>query len=210
MDTIDQVYNAIHALKAEKDEHDPEFLEDLAGDLMKVMTQRTGEYLHNLHKKQPKKKTVKKMIDAVPSALSYTTNRNNPYSTSLQNIASIPYISLLAKEGVKHKVGGDGARGGLLLGIDVYDRNVLQYLAVNRKEDSPRKEEFDNASLNAMKELREAKLLRKEDIDEYSLLYWACRNGCQLRVEFLLDWVPAGLKLHRHERKSNHPRHHWK
>ena len=56
MDTIDQVYNAIHALKAEKDEHDPEFLEDLAGDLMKVMTQRTGEYLHNLHKKQPKKK----------------------------------------------------------------------------------------------------------------------------------------------------------
>ena len=117
------------------------------------------------------------------------------------HIESIPCIPLLAKEGVKHKVGGDGARGGLLLGIDVYDRNVLQYLAVNRKEDSPRKEEFDNASLNAMKELREAKLLRKEDIDEYSLLYWTCRRRSQLRFEFLLDWIPEGLKLHRHEGK---------
>ena len=121
------------------------------------------------------------------------------------HIESIPYIPLLAKEGVKHKVGGDGARGGLLLGIldDRFHRNVLQILTTHAsKEVPPREEEFDKAMLNAMKELREAKLLRKEDIDEYSLLYWACRNGCQLRVEFLLDWVPAGLKLHRHEKKT--------
>ena len=212
MDKFDQVYNAIHALKAEKDEHDPEFLEDLAGDLMKVMTQRTGEYLHNLHKKQPKKETVKKMIDAVPSALSYKTNPNNPHSQSVylpieisfRHIESIPYIYFLAKEGVKHKVGGDGARGGLLLGIfgDDYDRNVLQAL-INRGTKGPTRNKvlFDNAMLNAMKELREAKLLRKEDIDEYSLLYWTCRRKCQLRFDFLLDWIPEGLKLHRHEGK---------
>ena len=120
------------------------------------------------------------------------------------HIESIPYIPLLAKEGVKHKVGGDGARGGLLLGIldDEYDRNVLQAL-INRGTKGPTHNQvlFDNAMLNAMKELREAKLLRKEDIDEYSLLYWTCRRKCQLRFEFLLDWISEGLKVHGHEGK---------
>ena len=208
MTKFDQLYSTIHAFKIEKDNHDPVFLEKLAKELMKVVTERTGQYLHKLHKKQPEKDIVKKMIDAVPSALSYEDifkDFHLPICSFLGgHIESIPYIPLLAKEGVKHKVGGDGARGGLLLGIfgDDYDRNVLQAL-INRGTKGPTRNKvlFDNAMLNAMKELREAKLLRKEDIDEYSLLYWTCRRKCQLRFEFLLDWVSEGLKLHRHEGK---------
>ena len=67
---------------------------------------------------------------------------------------------------------------------------MLQIL-FNRGSKGPTRNQvlFDNAMQNAMKELREAKLLLKEDIDEYSLLYWACRRRRQLCFDFLLDWT---------------------
>ena len=38
---------------------------------MKDISNHTGEYLHNLHKKQPSKDTLKKFIKASPQSLSY-------------------------------------------------------------------------------------------------------------------------------------------
>ena len=50
--------------------------------------------------------------------------RDVPIYSESQYKDSVHYVPLLAKEGVKHKVGGDDARGGLLGEI-----NVLELLA---------------------------------------------------------------------------------
>ena len=85
-------------------------------------------------------------------------NDSKIYS-AVQSNESVQYVPLLAKQGVKHKVGGNNARGGLLLG----DGNVLELLTY--AGDSS--ETDDPLYLDAMKKLRESKLLLKEDIRDY-------------------------------------------
>jgi hypothetical protein len=53
--------------------------------------------------------------------------------------------------------------------------------------------------LDVMKQLRESKLLLREDIRDYDILYWACDPYAPMRFEYLIDWCPEGLKTHRHE-----------
>ena len=88
------------------------------------------------------------------------TNKNDSkiYS-AVQSNESVQYVPLLAKQGVKHKVGGNNARGGLLLG----DGNVLELLTY--AGDSSETDVL--LYLDAMKKLRESKLLLKEDIRDY-------------------------------------------
>jgi hypothetical protein len=92
------------------------------------------------------------------------------------------------KESAKHKVGGDNGRGGLLL---AGDRNVMHEL-VSYSGDAT----CDAVYLNVMKKLRESNLLRKKDIKERGLLYWACNLVTSMRFDYLIDWCPEGLKTH--------------
>ena len=76
-------------------------------------------------------------------------------------------------------MGGDDARGGLL----VLPRNVLRLLVCFDGDGT-----HDAVYLNAMKELRESNLLRKKNMYDWSLLYWACKPETLMRFEYLVDW----------------------
>ena len=91
--------------------------------------------------------------------------RDVPIYSESQYKDSVHYVPLLAKEGVKHNVGGDDARGGLLFG----DENVLITLAYNGYSIIG-----DKSHLDVMKKLRESKLLLREDIQDHDLLLIAC------------------------------------
>ena len=73
MDAMDELYNALGALRSAKKSLDPEYLnavQDLSKKMMEGLSKTTGEYRHNLDVKKPSEKALKKMIDAVPSSLS--------------------------------------------------------------------------------------------------------------------------------------------
>ena len=92
-------------------------------------TSSTGEYLHNLHEKKPRKQALKKMIDAVPSSLSYKNEKGQlPIQKAAWTYSTIAYIPLLAIESVRHNVGRGDKRGGLLVKKDGRSSNVLQLL----------------------------------------------------------------------------------
>jgi hypothetical protein len=146
--------------------------------------------MHNLHKHQPDEDTLQKMINNVPSSLSYADDdRGLPIRSAVVSMEGVHYVPLLAKEGVKHKVGGDDARGRL-----IGDNNVL-ILLLSYTDDTYDVGD-DTSYLNAMKELRESNLFHKKDIKEHNLLYWACDPDHQMRFDYLADWCPEGLKTH--------------
>jgi len=146
--------------------------------------------MHNLHKHQPDEDTLQKMIDNVPSSLSYADDdRGLPIRSAVVSMEGVHYVPLLAKEGVKHNVGGDDARGRL-----IGDNNVLILLL--SYTDNTYDVGDDTSYLNAMKELRESNLFHKKDIKEHNLLYWACDPDHQMRFDYLADWCPEGLKTH--------------
>ena len=205
MDAIDELYNTLGALRSEQKSLDPEYLnavQDLSKKMMEGLSKTTGEYLHNLHVKKPSEKTLKKMIDAVPLSLSHKDGKGRlPVQKALRRIHSIPYIPLLATEGVRHNVGGAGKRGGLLVEdpLESSRRNVLQYLAIMYGKANP--EPFEMAYLNVLKGLKESNLFLKQDIQDYNLLAFSCYIECQLRFDYLAEMDPEGLQQHRH--------HHW-
>jgi hypothetical protein len=196
---LDQFIKTIGTFQSMKDDLDEDYYSDLEKIVNNAMTQvsdRTGKYLHSLRKlgdKKPDEDTLLKIIDNVPSSLSYQCEYGLlPIQRAALYKESVHYVPLLAKEGVKHNVGGDDARGGLLVGDDDY---VLKNLACmgNKIENG---ENDDLLYLDVMKKLRESKLLLREDIQDQDLLFWACEPGTPMRLEYLIDWCPEGLKTH--------------
>jgi hypothetical protein len=190
-DNFDKFIKTISTFQSMKDDLDEGFyngLKEIVNKAMKQVSDQTGTYLHNLHEHQQDEDTLQKMIDNVPSALSCKGGWGNlPIFTALKSKESVGYVPLLAKEGVKHNVGGENRRGGLLAPI-----NVLRGLVRKTGDDGD-----DTSYLNVMKELRESNLLRQKDIKDYGLLYLsACYPACQMRFDFLADWCPEGLKTH--------------
>eukprot|EP00979_Chaetoceros_neogracilis_P000181 scaffold56_cov195-Chaetoceros_neogracile.AAC.4 len=170
-------------------------IKEFATTMKNGFTQATGKALHRLKKSKPSEGTVKQMVEGIPSSLSYKDDNTQlfPVQSAMWNIDSIKYLPLLAKEGIKHNVGGEDKRGGLLAAdpSDGDDWNTLQVL-VNSSSPS-NAIPFDTACLNAMKELRKAGLLVKTDIKEQELLYLACHPSSKMRFEYLAEWDPDSL-----------------
>jgi len=104
---------------------------------------------------------------------------------------AIEYVPILAKEGVKHKVGGDDARGGLLLMVDPNENrgwNTLQWLAAARYD-----EEQDAKKVDVLEELQNLGLFKKNDIREHHLLVFTCCKTSEMRFEYLVNWDPDAL-----------------
>jgi hypothetical protein len=171
-DNLDQFIETIGTFQSMKGSLDTKFyngLKTIVNNAMKQVSDHTGKYLHNLHKlgdEKPDEDTLQKIIDNVPSSLSLEgVNGWFPINSAVENEESVHYVPLLAKEGVKHKVGGDDARGGLL-----GDFNLLEVLAY----EGDNSETADPLYLDVMKKLRESKLLLREDIQDHGLLFVAC------------------------------------
>ena len=190
-DPFDKFIKTISTFQSMKDALDEGFydgLKEIVNKATKQVSDHTGEYLHNLREHQPDEDTLQKVIDNVPSSLSCEDEWGKlPIEVAVKYKESVGYIPLLAKEGVKHKVGGDNSRGGLLMP----PRNVLRGLVAIGGDDGD-----DTSYLNVMKELRKSNLLRQKDIKDYGLLYWACYHRNPMRFDFLADLCPEGLKTH--------------
>eukprot|EP00979_Chaetoceros_neogracilis_P000812 scaffold173_cov205-Chaetoceros_neogracile.AAC.5 len=167
--------------------------------MMNGFTQATGKALHRLGKSKPSEDTVKQMVEGIPSSLSYkcATSQLFPVQSVVWSIRRIKYLPILAKEGIKHNVGGIDKRGGLLAADPRANdnRNTLQLLVSisNTSKVIP----FDTANLNAMKELRKAGLLVKTDIKD--LLYCACRPASRMRFKYLAEWDSDSLMARFHD-----------
>jgi hypothetical protein len=189
-DNLDQFIKTIGTFQSMKGSLDTKFyngLKEIVNDAMNQVSDHTGEYMHNLHEHQPDEDTLQKIIDNVPSSLSHEDKIGFlPIQTALVSKKSVHYIPLLAKEGVKHNVGGDDARGGLLLD----ENNVLHLLACMDAGID------DKSHLDVMKKLRESKLLLREDVQDHHLLLIACKPKTLMRFEYFIDWCPEGLKTH--------------
>jgi hypothetical protein len=203
MDAMDELYYALHALRSEKKSLDPEYLNDVKGlskKMMEGLSKTTGKYLHNLNNnKKPSKQALQKMIDAVPSSLCYKNEKGQlPVQRAVWGQSSIPYIPLLAIEGVRHNVGGADKRGGLLVEdpFDDHRQNVLQLLGSMQVPSNP--EPYDMACLNVIKELKESNLFLKQDIQDYDLLVLSCYTTSPLRFDYIAQMDPEGLKQHRY------------
>jgi hypothetical protein len=193
-------------IKLEGNLNDQAFFDDinkLATTMMNGCTQATGKALHRLETSQPSEDTVKQMVEGIPSSLSYkcAANQRLPVQSAMWYTNSIKYLPILAKEGIKHNVGGIDKRGGLLVtdpSVSHEDNwNTLQLL-VNIGDDSdviP----FDTIYLNAMKVLRKASLLVKTDIKEQDLLYLACHPAVKMRFEYLAEWESDSLMTGTHD-----------
>ena len=208
-DFIDTFYNSIGDLHSVRKSLNKEYAADLKKILQRAakdISDHTGEFLHQLHEKKPDEDTLQKMISASPSSLSYVDEDDQlPIQSAMYDNNSLIYVSLLAKEGVKHKVGGEDGRGGLLV-VDPFDTNgdtTLHLLVRLGSEDNPERDLYDKACVDIMKELNEANLLTKDDIEDHDLLYHTCRSqGIKQRFEFLHNWCPEGLTHHQY---GDHP-----
>ena len=119
-DNLDQFIETIGTFQSMKGSLDTKFyngLKTIVNNAMKQVSDRTGKYLHNLWKldKKPDEDTLQRIIDNVPSSLTFEdANCWLPIFSASQCRERVQYLPLLAKEGVKHIVGGDDGRGGLL------------------------------------------------------------------------------------------------
>ena len=149
------------AIKLEKKLKDEKFIDEIktVAKIAKIgFIDATGGALHRLDETKPSINAVKDLIQGNPDALSFKNKDGQlPIQSAVWGTNAVKYIPILAKEGIKHEVGGRGMRGGLLLvdPVDEDDLNTLQSLA-------------DTASLEVMKELRKEKLLLKKDIKDHN------------------------------------------
>jgi hypothetical protein len=191
-DNLDQFIKTIGTFQSMKGSLDAKFyngLKTIVNDAMKQVSDHTGEYMCNLRKHQPDEETLQKIIAYVPSSLSYEDEYGTlPIYSASESKESVHYVPLLAKEGAKHNVGGDDARGGLML---LGHNNVLQLLAFAGGHI-----DADPLYLDIMKKLREFKLFLREDIQDHDLFYYACNPKTPMRFQYFFDWCPEGLKTY--------------
>jgi hypothetical protein len=181
---FDQFIKIIGTFQSMKDDLDEDYYSDLeviVNNAMKQVSDRTGDYLHNLAQlgdKNPDEDTLLKIIDNVPSSLSYENGEYDwfPIFTAAICKESVQFVPLLAKEGVKHNVGGDDARGGVI----GYNNELKQLSCTGDSSET-----HDPLYLDVMKKLKESKLLLREDIQDHDLLYFACNPITPMRFEYL-------------------------
>ncbi|GFH61983.1 hypothetical protein CTEN210_18459 [Chaetoceros tenuissimus] len=166
-----------------------EALEEANAKIKKAL----GRSMHRLgwRKHKPSIEAVEKVANKFPSTLSFPNGSGSiPIQSAATTCDGYEYVPILAKEGVKHKVGGEDARGGLLMLVPYENLgwNTLQWF-VNVSDD----DEFDTKKVHVLKELRKLDLLVKVDIQEQKLFLYCCSNMNKLRFEYLANWDPDAL-----------------
>ena len=154
---------------------------------------------NSLDVKKHNEEDVRTLISAFPDALSYEYNDGElpihrcaweenawPGGAKTLDGRQVPFIPVLAEEGVQLNVGGDQARGGLLTHNE-YGFNVLEILCL---ADVPEGSDLHGMYHGVLERLREMNLFKKEDIQDHELLI-----GCSLNLfDYLTDWDPIALK----------------
>lgn len=153
-----------------------------------------GQSLHDLEVFRPNENTVEKVVKEFPDSITFENDKGDLpiHSTTAHehNISSLKYIPLLAREGMRHNVGGEGNRGGLLGGNRSGSRNCLQNLVSTGHLFVQDK---DNQSVKILKKLKEDGLLVKDDIIDQDLIYRSGGEWMVKRFKFFLEWDPNAV-----------------
>ena len=137
-DITDDLFKAIgtfQSLKSELRENHTEYydgMKKIFERTMQDLSVHTGKFLHEVGKRQPSEDVLEKIVGAVPSSLSRVDeNGRLPIQTAVCDDVGVEYVHFFAKEGIKHNVGGDDNRGGLLTEFTFDDctTNTLQVLS---------------------------------------------------------------------------------
>lgn len=162
---------------------------------------------------------IRTLVQCVPSSMSvededgrlpienavwrYTSNN------TLMDISAVSFTPLLAEEGIKHQVGGEGTRGGLLR-ADEDECNALNHLSrISENDREIDHATFDLHYLHVMRKLRELGLLKKKDIKEHDLLWESCESIRSHRFNYLSDWQPDLLRELQDEDAGGDSLLHW-
>lgn len=147
------------------------------------------------------------------AALHGSVDRKHAWCRVDSGTRGIPFVPMLAQEGLQRQIGGKNSRGGLLATYDSssssFDElsndsedysenafNVIQKLCVQMKSSD---NETMRRCFETIKTLISMKLLCKEDVIEHDLLYlssWSFAYGYERSIlfSFLVNWNPEALK----------------
>ncbi|GFH46433.1 hypothetical protein CTEN210_02907 [Chaetoceros tenuissimus] len=180
-----------HVKEEWKDDKCIKQIAEVVKNTKKNLSVAFGDSFQRLGEFQPNESVVEKVLKGIPECVK---GKNEGDRIPLQSCliddqgTSLKYIPVLAKEGVKHEVGGKDKRGGLLTHFGA-GMNTLQCLALLSND------EYDRLAVNTLKELKKLGLLKKDDIKEYNLTVISANNAekATLRFRFLLEWDPSIL-----------------
>ena len=159
----------------------------------KQLVKEIDVYMHSQHREVDEIEVVSSIIETCPEFLATRSNdqvKSLPivfFACSVNEEAVRKYVPLLAEVGRKHGVGGEGARGGLLV-KNKRGFNALEALAAQK-------------SSNVMKTLRNADppLLLKDDVRDYNLLHHAARCESIEMVKYMVQLDPSCLYFNQDE-----------
>ncbi|GFH58465.1 hypothetical protein CTEN210_14941 [Chaetoceros tenuissimus] len=159
------------------------------------LAENFGKSLHRLGNFKPEESTIESVVKKFPDAMKIGGSKNRlPIQSCLWNKDGYKYIPLLAREGVKHNVGGEESRGGLFTSDPSYANgrfNILQQ-AVNVHATYGTKKEFDEDVVKMLESLKMDGLLKKEDVSEYNLI-WYSSSCCPMRFKYLVQLDPDNI-----------------
>jgi hypothetical protein len=172
------------------------FLDDLKNDVGGFLCSREG-----LVDEKQSEDDIRTLVQCVPTALSKDEGGNLPVFNALY-LGCISRIPMLIEEGMKHNVGGEGMRGGLLSEDPEDGESLLLKMISWNSNDN-----WDVCCLDAIKRLREMGFIEKEDINKYNLLWESCKickESNSKRFNYFADWDPSELKVQRGGRSLLH------
>jgi hypothetical protein len=180
-------------------------INEKANNLLNDLSPDIAHFLHyELNDQKQSEDDIRTLIQCVPNALSYEDEDGRlpienavwryTSNNTLMDTRAVSFVPLLAEEGMKHNVGGEGTRGGLLRN-DEDECNVLNNLSrVSENDRDVDHVSFDLQYLNAIKRLRQMNLFQKEHIQNHDLLWESCDSIRSYRFNYLADWEPALLR----------------
>ena len=174
------------------------FLDDLTNDVAYFLGSE------DLDDENQSEDEIRTLVQCVPTSLSYEDEDGDlPIQCAVYHSGGVPFIPMLIEEGMKHNVGGEEMRGGLLYKSLIVSQSVLGMLSlISYGTDY----NSDVRYLDVIKRLREMGFIEKEDIKEYNLLWDSCEEGCSKRFNYFADWDPSALKFHWDEESLLHSR----
>jgi len=179
-------------------------INEIARKAIEEMSEEAGKFLHDeLDDDKHTEEQVKAIIELFPDSLSQVDDDGN---LPIQRAAVsghepgdrsfVTFVPLLAKEGCRLGVGGEGERGGLFsLVPDGSDENTMQwFVSLLYCSDGDPAKEFDSKRVQVLKKLRDMILLKKADIEEHHLVNLSLHPRSKRRFEFFVSWHPDSLR----------------
>ncbi|GFH48855.1 hypothetical protein CTEN210_05331 [Chaetoceros tenuissimus] len=178
----------------------------------KQLVDAFGKSLHRLGEFKPKESTVETVVKKFPGSMKIKNEKNQlPIQSCIWSTYGAKYIPLLAREGMRHNVGGEESRGGLLTVDPSYDHGRMNTLQLVANGYTATKE-FDEGIVKVLESLKKDGLLKNEDVTEYDLIWYSAWKGCPMRFKYLLQLDPEYISSFVKNGKTfmHHLIHHWR